>query len=114
VDSDIPEIPTETIKNTELFEILSDGLVWDETQHKYVYEDETDIEDDWEPNPNIVANPCNCEHPSHFPDMSQYDPNQHGYLETPHDGRKALWVGEICNSCANGHYAGYLHETDKG
>ena len=79
-----------------------------------VFSDETDIKDDWEPNPNIVANPCNCEHPEHFPDMDQYDPNQHGYLEATHEGRKALWVGDICNACANGHYRAYLHEEDEG
>ena len=110
MNSDIPEIPTETVKNTELFDILSDGLVWDETQHKYVYEDETDITDDWVPNPNIVDNPCNCEHPEHFSDLPQYDPNQHGYLEAPHDGINAAWVGEICKTCANGHYAQFVEK----
>jgi hypothetical protein len=52
--------------------------------------------------------PCQCEHVSHFPDMPQYDPNQHAYLMQPAGNRQAAYVGPVCDPCANSHYADVL------
>jgi hypothetical protein len=80
------------------------GLVWDETAHRYVYRTESDEL----VNNAYPDNPCNCEHPSHFSDMPEHDPNQHEYLMVAGDGLQALYVGEICKTCANGHYAQFV------
>jgi hypothetical protein len=52
--------------------------------------------------------PCNCEHPSHFPDMPAYDPTQHPYMQAVAGNRQALFVGPVCDVCADGHYADVL------
>ena len=83
-----------------------DALIWDAPTHKYVYRTESDelVEGQY------PDNPCNCEHPSHFDDMPQYDPNQHEYLKVPASDQTAIWVGKVCDDCANGHYAQFVNK----
>lgn len=88
----------------------------------YEFEDNLDIpedEDDSVPGdtymdgsrkPDYPDNPCNCEHPEHFSDLPQYDPNQHEYMKSPAGTQKALYVGDICDACAKGHYAQFLYK----
>jgi len=52
--------------------------------------------------------PCQCEHASHFPDMPQYDPTQHAYFMASAGNREAIFVGPVCDACADGHYADVL------
>lgn len=56
----------------------------------------------------FTTTPCQCENASHFPDLPQYDPNQHGYLMVPAGDREAIFVGKICDACADSHYSDVL------
>lgn len=58
------------------------------------------------------VNPCNCEHVSHFPDTPKYDPSQHPYIKATAGTRSAIYVGKICDVCADGHYHDVLTEGD--
>jgi hypothetical protein len=51
---------------------------------------------------------CQCEHVSHFTDLPQRDASQHEYLAVPAGERRALWVGPVCDACANGHLSDLL------
>ena len=54
---------------------------------------------------------CNCEHIVHFdhdvndlPEWEHIEREGHPYLEVREVGGKALWLGDICASCATGNH----------
>lgn len=50
--------------------------------------------------------PCNCEHASHF-DSTLPD---HPYREASAGELRAMFVGHVCDSCAQGHMKRYIRE----
>lgn len=64
--------------------------------------------------------PCGCEHEAHFRLQGRHIPNleaarraarepvPHGYLARPAGDRNAMYVGPVCDECANGHMAPYI------
>lgn len=53
-----------------------------------------------EPQPEM----CNCEHTVHFSD--EHGPrSDHEYMSVPACERRAMYVGRVCDHCADTHYA---------
>ncbi|MBQ6358476.1 MAG: hypothetical protein IJI97_05905 [Clostridia bacterium] len=50
------------------------------------------------------AEPCNCEHASHF-DSTLPD---HPYREASAGHLRAMFVGLVCDSCAQGHMKEFI------
>lgn len=47
---------------------------------------------------------CQCEHADHL----DAPVTRHPHLEAPAGGRRAAFVGPVCDGCANGHLAEYV------
>ena len=48
--------------------------------------------------------PCNCEHASHFDDSM----TDHPHMGVPSGELRAMFVGRVCDSCAQGHMKRYI------
>jgi hypothetical protein len=58
-----------------------------------------------------MSEPCNCEAAEHFDfDSVQFGVERgHDYLAVPAGERHALYVGRICDLCADTHMKDYLY-----
>ena len=54
--------------------------------------------------PPAADDPCNCEHVDHE------DGKAHRYMGVPAGTRHAMFVGRICDECADGHMSEYLED----